>query len=199
MRKLLSSERLVIATHNQGKLREFQEMLAPYVNKVVSAGDLRLSEPEETGSTFVANALIKAHAAAQASQSPSLADDSGLCVKALSGDPGIYSARWAGPRKDFRQAMQRIHTEIGQHPDRSAYFVSVLALAWPDGHHEIFEGRVDGHITWPPKGQRGHGYDPIFVPESESRTFAEMDEIEKNRLSHRGRAVKQLLEILRKT
>jgi non-canonical purine NTP pyrophosphatase (RdgB/HAM1 family) len=185
--------RLVVATHNQGKLREFRDLLAPYVDVVTSAGELGLPEPEETGMTFAENALLKARAAAQLSNSVALADDSGLCVTALEDAPGIYSARWAGPGKDFSVAMQRVHTELGSAKDRSAHFICVLALAWPDGTTETIEGRVDGHMVWPPRGHKGHGYDPVFVPQGESRTFAEMNEEEKNAISHRGLAVQKFI------
>jgi XTP/dITP diphosphohydrolase len=193
MRFFTSSGRLVIATHNSGKLREFARLLGGSFGALVTAGELGLPEPEEIGTTFAENALIKAKAAALASQSAALADDSGLCVTALKGDPGLYSARWAGPDKDFASAMKRVHEALGAAQDRSAYFIAVLALALPDGSCEIFEGRVDGHIVWPPRGDKGHGYDPVFVPEGHARTFAEMEEEEKNALSHRGRAIAGLL------
>ncbi len=184
--------RLVIATHNKGKLREFQALLSPFVGEMVSAGELGLPEPEETGTTFQENALIKARAAAKASRLPALADDSGLCVKALSGEPGIYSARWAGPGKDFMKAMRRIHEELAENEDRSAFFIAALALVWPDGREELFEGRCEGTIVWPPRGDKGHGYDPCFQPAGETRTFAEMKAAEKDAQSHRGRAVRAL-------
>jgi XTP/dITP diphosphohydrolase len=196
--RALTGERLVIATHNQGKLREFAEMLSPYIRHIVSAGDLRLPEPVEDGATFIDNALLKAHAAAKASGSVALADDSGLCVTALHGQPGIFSARWGGPTKDFHMAMGRVHHELGNNPDRTAHFICVLALAWTDGHHEIFEGHVDGHIVWPARGDKGHGYDPIFVPQGHDRTFAEMEHEEKHALSHRGIAVRKLIAALQK-
>ncbi|HUY68227.1 MAG TPA: RdgB/HAM1 family non-canonical purine NTP pyrophosphatase [Alphaproteobacteria bacterium] len=186
--------RLVIATHNKGKWREFAELLSPYVKDIVAAGDLGLPEPDETGATFEENAIIKARAAATISGSVALADDSGLCVHTLNGAPGIYSARWGGLQKDFRMAMTRVHEEMGAAQDRSAHFACVLALAWPDGHCETVEGRVDGNIVWPPRGEGGHGYDPVFVPEGCARTFAEMGAEEKNALSHRGRAVGKLIE-----
>lgn len=196
MAQLDTAARLVIATHNKGKLREFAEMLSPYFSAIVSAGDLGLPEPDETGVTFAENALIKAHAAAEAAQSVALADDSGLCVTALGGDPGIYSARWGGPEKDFAAAMARVNRELGNSADRSAHFICCLALAWPDGRAEIFEGRIDGHIAWPPRGAGGHGYDPVFVPEDGAQTFAEMPAEAKHALSHRGRAVQKLLAFL---
>lgn len=188
-----ADERLIIATHNKGKLREFRDLLAPYVNVITSAGELNLPEPEETGTTFAENALLKAQAASKLSGSVALADDSGLCVTALGDNPGLYSARWAGPAKDFSIAMKRVHAELGDTPDRSAWFICVLALAWPDGHSETVEGRVDGQIVWPPRGDKGHGYDPVFVPQGKKRTFAEMEETEKNALSHRGIAVQGLI------
>jgi len=187
------STRLVLATHNAGKVREFRTVLGASFGSIVSAGELGLPEPEETGANFVENALLKARAAAEASGSLALADDSGLCVTALDGDPGLYSARWAGPDKDFNLAMRRVHEALGDSADRSAYFIAVLALVSSEGREIIFEGRVDGHIVWPPRGGKGHGYDPFFVPEGETRTFAEMDGDEKNALSHRGRAVQKLL------
>ena len=196
MRRLSSLDRLVIATHNAGKLREFRTLLGARVGTIVSAGELGLPEPEETGTTFTENALLKARAAAQAAGSVALADDSGLCVTALGGDPGIYSARWAGPDKDFPAAMRRIHDALGLTMDRSASFICVLALVWPDGATETLEGRVDGTLIWPPRGTYGHGYDPMFVPQGEPRSFAEMTEDEKNALSHRGKALKLLLEQL---
>ena len=168
---------LVAATHNSGKLREFGELLAPYGVEIISAGDLGLPEPEETGDTFEANAKLKAIAAARGAGRPALSDDSGLCVAALGGAPGIYSARWAGGSKDFYAAMARIERELiaanAAQPWR-AHFVSALALAWPDDHIEYFEGRVDGRLIFPPKGDNGFGYDPIFLPDGHSRGFGEM-------------------------
>lgn len=190
---LLTTQRLVIATHNKGKLREFEWILGSRFASIVTAGELGLAEPEETGTTFVENALLKARAAATVTKSVTLADDSGLCVHALKGDPGLYSARWAGPNKDFQHAMQRVQNELGTSTDRSAHFIAVLALVMPDGSHQIFEGRVDGRIVWPPRGDKGHGYDPVFQPDGDTRTFAEMTEDEKNRISHRGRALEKLL------
>src|SRR5260370_6054386 len=197
-RKLSGS--LVAATHNAGKLREFRELLAPWRIEVVSAGDLALAEPDETGDTFEANAKLKALAAARAAQMPALADDSGLCVEALGDAPGIYSARWAGGSKDFSAAMARIERELlaanAPQPWR-AHFVSALALAWPDDFIEYFEGRVDGRLVFPPRGANGFGYDPIFIPDGFSRGFGEMTAEEKHgiptdgsvALSHRARAV----------
>ncbi len=193
MQKKSVTERLVIATYNPGKLREFSTLLAPFAPRIVSAGELGLPEPEETGNSFADNALIKARAAASLSGSTALADDSGLCVAALDGRPGILSARWAGPDKNFPMAMAKLNEALGTSPDRSAWFACVLALAWPDGRAELFEGRVDGRILWPPRGTQGHGYDPIFAPGSEPRSFAEMTDVEKNALSHRGIAVRKLI------
>jgi XTP/dITP diphosphohydrolase len=194
---------LVAATHNAGKLREFGELLTPYGVEVVSAAALGLPEPEETGDTFEANAKLKAFAAARAAGKPALADDSGLCVEALGGAPGIYSARWAGDAKDFYAAMARIERELraaeAPQPWR-AWFVSGLALAWPDDHVEYFEGRVDGRLVFPPKGNNGFGYDPIFLPDGHARGFGEMTAQEKHgipadgslALSHRARAFQML-------
>lgn len=184
---------LVIATHNSGKAREIAGLLRPYVKNFHTAADLDLPEPEETGSTFAENAILKARAAALGGGRPALADDSGLAVHALGGAPGIYSARWAGPDKNFNEAMERVHAELGENPDRRAAFVCVLAMAWPDGHAESFEGRVEGKIVWPPRGDRGFGYDPVFVPEGYGETFAEIDPAEKNRLSHRAQAFEKLV------
>lgn len=190
---LKAGTKLVLASHNKGKLAEFSTLLADFGITVLSAGDLDLPEPDETETTFAGNAALKAVAAAKATNLPALSDDSGLCVSALGGAPGIYSARWAGPDKDFPAAMVRIHDGIG--PDeRDAWFICVLCLAFPDGTTHLFEGRVNGQITWPPRGEKGHGYDPIFTPEGETRTFAEMEEAEKNAISHRARAFKAFRE-----
>ena len=179
---------LVVASHNQGKVREIEELLAPYGFATKGAAELGLVEPEEDGATFIDNALIKSRSAAKLSGLASLADDSGLCVEGLSGAPGIYSARWAGPQKDFSLAMRRVETELGDNPDRRAYFVCVLALSLPDGRDETFEGRVYGTLTFPPRGDQGFGYDPIFVPEGGSLTFGEMDPVAKHAVSHRAKA-----------
>ena len=186
----LAPGKLVIASHNPGKVREILEMLGPYGIEPVSAAELGLPEPEETGTTFLANAELKALQAADLTGLPALADDSGLCVDALGGDPGIFSARWAGEGKDFGVAMQRVNDAIeakGPEASRDAHFMCVLALAWPDGHVEWFEGRVDGTLTWPPRGTGGFGYNPIFVPEGSEQTFAEMPDTKKA-ISHRARA-----------
>lgn len=186
--------RLVIASHNPGKIREIDALLGPLGVTVVSASDLGLPEPEETGSTFSANAEIKARAAAAGSGLPALADDSGLAVAALEGDPGIFSARWAGPGKDFAVAMRRVEEALSGKNDRRAHFVCALALCWPDGYCEIFEGEVHGNLAWPPQGTRGFGYDPMFVPEGYDITFGEMDPEHKHRISHRANAFRKLVE-----
>jgi XTP/dITP diphosphohydrolase len=193
MRRFTDSK-LVIATHNPGKVREFRDLLGSRVPEIVSAGELGLPEPEEPGETFLENAIIKARAAAKASGHVALADDSGLCVAALGDKPGLHSARWAGPERDFGKAVQRIHDELGANTDSSAYFLCVLALVWPDGHAETVEGRCNGKIIWKPRGNKGHDYDPWFVPEGHDRTFAEMDAAEKNALSHRGKALRALVK-----
>jgi len=198
--------RLVIATHNPGKLAEMRELLAPHGVEAISAGDLGLGEPEETGDTFRANAAIKAIAAAKAAQLPAFADDSGLAVDALDGAPGIYSARWAGEGKDFMAAMSRIERLLQERgavtPDRrKAHFVSALCVAWPDGHAEHFEATVEGALVWPPRGDNGFGYDAMFLPDGHARTFGEMTGEEKHGLpprgtglSHRARAFRKLAE-----
>jgi XTP/dITP diphosphohydrolase len=186
-------DQLVIASHNPGKVEEIAALLAPFAGETIAAGSLGIPEPEETGDSFEANAALKARAAAAASELPSLADDTGLVVPALSGAPGIYSARWAGPAKDFRVAMERVHRELGD-KDRNASFVAVLALAWPDGPTELFRGEVEGSLTWPPRGDRGFGYDPIFIPQGAALTFGEIDPVEKHRISHRARAFAKLVE-----
>lgn len=184
--------RLVVASHNPGKVREIGDLLRPFGFKAVSAGELGLAEPAETGTTFLENAELKARAAALAARLPALADDSGLVVPALGGAPGVYSARWAGPEKDFRVAMERVQRELGGSPDRRACFICALAMAWPDGHVESFEGRVDGTLVWPPRGSRGFGYDPMFLPEGGTLTFGEMEPEAKHKISHRARAFAQL-------
>ena len=193
MARGLESDRLAIASHNPGKVREIAELLAPYGIEVASAAELGLPEPEETGGSFAENAELKARAAALASGLPALADDSGLTVTGLGGRPGVHSARWAGPEKDFRAAMRRVHEELGEAEDRRAAFVCVLALAWPDGSTRLFEGRVDGTLVWPPRGSHGFGYDPMFQPECSDITFGEMDPAEKHRISHRARAFAKLV------
>jgi XTP/dITP diphosphohydrolase len=193
MPRPFTGDRLVIASHNPGKVEEISALLAPFAIDAVSAGALGIGEPEETGDSFEANAALKARAAADASGLPAIADDSGLVVPVLGGAPGIYSARWAGPAKDFRVAMQRVHRELGDR-DRSARFVAVLALAWPDGDLELFRGEVAGKLVWPPRGERGFGYDPIFVPEGGVETFGEIDPAQKHRVSHRARAFAKLVD-----
>jgi XTP/dITP diphosphohydrolase len=184
---------LVIASHNSGKVREIRDLLEPLGADVVSAADLGLGEPEETGRDFRANAEIKALAAAGASGRPALADDSGLVVAALGGAPGIHSARWAGPERDFARAMAALEAKLKGIEDRRGNFTCALSLAWPDGHTETFEGLVHGHLVWPPRGSRGFGYDPIFVPDGFALTFGEMEPEEKHQLSHRARAIATLV------
>jgi XTP/dITP diphosphohydrolase len=198
--------RLVIATHNPGKLAEMRDLLAIYGVDAISAGELGLPEPEETGTTFRANARIKAEAAAKASNMPAFADDSGLAVDALDGQPGIHSARWAGPDKDFRGAMNQIQTLMMERgakatERRRGHFVSALCVAWPDGHLEEFEATVDGTVVWPPRGTLGFGYDPLFLPDGQTKTFGEMSSEDKHGLppkgrglSHRARAFLKLAE-----
>lgn len=198
--------RLVIATHNPGKLAEMRELLAPYGIEATSAGELGLREPDETGMTFRDNARLKAEAASKATGLPAFADDSGIVVDALDGAPGIYSARWAGPNKDFAHAMGTIDEKLRERgatapADRRAHFVSALCVAWPDGHIEEFEARVDGTLVWPPRGDQGFGYDPMFLPDGHARTFGEMPSDEKHglpprgkSLSHRARAFLKLAE-----
>jgi XTP/dITP diphosphohydrolase len=192
-RKLTQGCRLVLASHNKGKLREIEDLLRPHGIAVISAGDLRLPEPEETAPDFAGNARIKALAAATASGLPALSDDSGFCVAALAGAPGVLSARWAGETKNFGRAMQLVHERIGNTPDRQAWFMAALCLAWPDGHTDTFLGRVDGTLVWPPRGERGFGYDPMFVPRGAALTFGEMDPAAKHAISHRAKAFAQLL------
>lgn len=185
-------KKLILATHNKGKVGELSEMLSPFGIEVISAGELGLPEPEETGTTFVENARLKSVAAATAANLPALADDSGMCVPMLDGQPGIYSARWAGPEKDFLKATNRVKDELqGRDIDIEgvpAYFVCVLSLAQPDGTSVEFEGRMDGSLTFPPRGRNGFGYDPIFIPNSDTRTYGEMTQLEKNQTNHRADA-----------
>ena len=192
---LAPGTRLVIASHNAGKVREIGDLLAPFGIDVVSAGTLGLAEPEETGATFAANAELKARAACEASGLPALADDSGLAVDVLGGDPGIYSARWAGPDRDFALAMDKVHQAMGRAGggDTNARFVCALALARPDGACDIFEGTVEGDIVWPPRGDKGFGYDPIFRPKGRTITFAEMEPQAKHAISHRADAFAKLV------
>jgi len=192
MTRRLEGNKLVVASHNPGKVREISDLLSPYGFEVVSAAELALPEPEETGKTFAENAILKARFAAEGSGLPALADDSGLVVPALGGVPGIYSARWAGPKKDFKTAMKKVIDELGD-KDPAAHFFCALAVAWPDGHAEGFEGRVDGELTWPMRGDKGFGYDPIFVPEAFEITFGEMDPVQKHAMSHRANAFKKFI------
>jgi XTP/dITP diphosphohydrolase len=203
MTRRLGSETLVIATHNAGKLKEISALLAPYGVNCISAGSLGLPEPPETGTTFVENALIKARAAAEAAGLPALADDSGLSVAALDGRPGVYTADWAErqwfegpPGRDWYMAMGKVEgmvAALGTNTPRDCWFSCVLALAWPNGETVVYEGRVDGTLTWPPRGDRGFGYDPVFVPNGRSETFGEIDPDEKHRISHRADAFAKLV------
>jgi XTP/dITP diphosphohydrolase len=192
VRRLERGSRLIVATHNKGKLREMADLLRPYAVDAVSAGDLGLPEPAEDAPDFAGNARIKALTAATTGL-PALADDSGFCVAALGGAPGVYSARWAGPAKDFSSAMDHVQRELDGQTDRRAWFVSALCLAWPDGETATFIGRVAGEVVWPPRGDRGFGYDPIFVPAGCTQTYGEMDPAHKHVTSHRAQAMAQLL------
>lgn len=201
MRRSLRGEKIVIATHNAGKLEEFREILAPHGVTVVSGGELGLGEPEETESTFEGNARIKAVAAMTASGLITIADDSGLCVDALNGDPGVYTANWAGPNRDWMMAMRTVEEKLQAAgavtaDKRGAQFMATLCVLWPDGHERFFVGKVPGHLSWPPRGAFGHGYDPVFVPEGENLTFGEMTHEKKNTLSHRARAVEMMVKEL---
>jgi XTP/dITP diphosphohydrolase len=215
MTRKLERGRIVIASHNEGKVREIADLLGPYGIEPVSAAELELPEPDEIGATFIDNADLKARAAADLSGLPALADDSGLCVEALGDRPGIFSARWAlagdpsvapdaGPgqvegKRDFGLAMRRVQDALeaaGPDASRNAHFVCALALCWPDGHSEWFEGRVDGSLVWPPRGDNGFGYDPMFVPAGHDQTFGEMDPAEKHAISHRAEAFKKLVAAL---
>ena len=196
MARPFTESQLVLASHNQGKLKEIAALVVPFGVTVTSAGALGLPEPDETGASYIENAVIKALASATASGLPALADDSGVAVAALDGAPGIYSARWAGPAKDFSLAMRRVEEELAAKgaTNRAAEFVCALALAWPDGHVETFEARWPGALVWPPRGDNGFGYDPMFVPRGESETCGEMDPDRKHALSHRAQAFAQLVE-----
>jgi len=187
--------KLVLATHNKGKLREIRALLADRSIEILSAGDLNLPEPEETEDSFSGNARLKAVAAARESGLAALADDSGLVVEALDGAPGIYSARWAGPEKNFDMAMQRVEEEVRQSgsENRRAHFICALSLVWPDETEVTVEGRVDGQLIWPPRGENGFGYDPIFVADGYDKTFGEMDPAEKHAIGHRADAFTQLM------
>ena len=200
---MLRGMKVVLATGNPGKVRELKEGLAPLGWTLLTLADFALRMPKEEGATFLENALLKAAYVAKATGLPALADDSGLEIDALGGAPGVYTADWAekqvfegGPGRDWYMAMGKVEgklSEIGPNTDRSAYFICTLALAWPDGHHEIFEGRVQGSLTWPPRGLLGFGYDPVFVPEGRSETFAELDPQEKHAMSHRADAFRKLV------
>jgi XTP/dITP diphosphohydrolase len=192
--RLFTGDTLVIATHNHGKAVEISRLLSDHVRHFPTSGDLGLPEPEETGTTFAENAVLKARAAAEASRYPALADDSGLCVEALEGQPGIYSARWAGPDKNFHAAFARIEEGLQDDPDRRAWFTAALAIAWPDGHAEIFEAEIHGTLTKQPRGLNGFGYDAWFIPEGCDRTFGEMSAGEKAAISHRTLAFRKLMK-----
>lgn len=197
MARRFEGDRLIVATHNPGKVREIGALVAALGIDAIAAGDLGLPEPEETGDTFIANAVLKAQAAAHGAQMPALADDSGLCVDGIGGDPGVWSARWCGPDKDFRVGIQAVEDALAAHgvgAARTCRFVCALALAWPDGHVESLEGRIEGFWTWPPRGTRGFGYDPAFRPDGHAVTFGEMEPSLKHAMSHRARAFAQLLD-----
>ena len=193
VRKLARGQKLLLASHNTGKLREIEALLLPLRIEIISAAALGLPEPLEDAPDFTGNARIKALAAATASGLPALSDDSGFCVAALHGAPGVYSARWAGPSKDFAAAMATVHQRIDDNLDRRAWFIAALCIAWPDLHTQTFVGRIDGAITWPPRGDRGFGYDPMFVPAGCQQTFGEMNPDDKHAISHRARAFAQML------
>lgn len=199
MARHFDGNKLVIASHNKGKVREIGELLAPFGVETVSVGELGLPVPVEDSDSFIGNAEIKSLAAAKASGLPSLSDDSGLEVHGLGGEPGIYTADWAGPDRDFTLGMKAVIDKLGDNPNRSANFTCALSLAWPDGHTESFEGKVFGSVTWPMRGERGFGYDPIFIPEGHDLTFAEMDPVDKHAMSHRADAFRQLIDACFKT
>lgn len=192
--RTIAPGRLIAATHNPGKVRELTDLMAPLGFDIVSAITLDLAEPEETETSFTGNAILKARAAAEATGHPALADDSGLAVEALGGDPGIYSARWAGPGKDFTLAMDKVRTELAREGsgNMAAKFVCALAIVWPDGDAVVFEGYVHGQLTFPPRGRHGFGYDPIFIATGETETFGEMEPARKHAMSHRADAFAQL-------
>jgi XTP/dITP diphosphohydrolase len=193
MPRRFTEPKLVLASHNKGKAKEIAELLQPFAIEVISAASLGLPEPDETEDSFIGNAKLKALAATRATKLPALADDSGICVDSLDGAPGIFSARWAGPSKDFNDAMARVLKGIEGKP-RSAHFVAALALAWPDEHCEVFEGKVFGTLSDAPRGNRGFGYDPIFVPDGFDITFGEMDPARKHEMSHRAVAFRMLVD-----
>lgn len=186
--------KLVVATHNSGKAKEIADLLRDYVPEFVTAGDLNLPEPEETADSFKGNALLKARAAAEGSGLPALADDSGLAVEALGGDPGVFSARWGGPDRDFNLAMETVYTKLADNPNRRASFICALAVVWPDGREVVVEGKVTGDIVWPPRGGKGFGYDPVFQPLNHDITFAEMEPDAKHKISHRADAFAKLVQ-----
>jgi len=201
VRKLNKGDRLVVASHNAGKVREIKELLAPFGIEAISAVDLDLAEPVETETSFAGNARLKALAAARAAGLPALSDDSGLAVEALEGAPGIHSARWAGRMRDFALAMRNVEERLqargATSPDkRNAHFTCALCLAWPDGEAQVFEGRVDGTLVWPPRGTHGFGYDPVFLPEGEDETFGEMEPQRKHAMSHRARAFARFMHLI---
>jgi XTP/dITP diphosphohydrolase len=201
MTRSLRGERILIATHNKGKLEEFRQILGPLGVDVTSAGEMNLTEPEETENTFVGNARIKAHAAMKATGLITLADDSGLCVDALNGDPGVYTADWAGPARDWMMAMRTVEEKLQAAKavsvtERSASFNCTLLVLWPDGEERIYVGTAPGHLAWPPAGAFGHGYDPVFVPEGHDVSFGQMSHDEKNRISHRARALEKMTKDL---
>jgi XTP/dITP diphosphohydrolase len=192
-RRIAPGQRLLLASHNPGKLREIEALLRPHRVEVLSAAALGLAEPEEDAPDFAGNARIKAVAAAQASGLPALSDDSGFCVAALGGAPGVLSARWAGPEKNFLVAMAAVHARMGGSQDHRAWFMAALCVAWPDGHTATFLGRIDGTVVWPPRGGAGFGYDPMFVPTGLAQTFGEMQPADKHAMSHRARAFAQVM------
>ena len=201
MKRTLKGEKVLVATHNKGKLEEFREILSPFGVSVVSAGELGLSEPDETEETFEGNARIKAKAACKASGLVTIADDSGLCVNALDGEPGVYTANWAGPNRDWMMAMRTVEEKLQAagattQDKRGAQFMCTLCVLWPDGEERFYVGRVPGHLSWPPRGAFGHGYDPVFVPQGEAISFGEMSHEKKNSLSHRARAVALMVKDL---
>lgn len=201
MKRTLKGEKVLVATHNKGKLEEFREILSPFGVSVVSAGELGLSEPDETEETFEGNARIKAKAACKASGLVTIADDSGLCVNALNGEPGVYTANWAGPNRDWMMAMRTVEEKLQAagattQDKRGAQFMCTLCVLWPDGEERFYVGRVPGHLSWPPRGAFGHGYDPVFVPQGEAISFGEMSHEKKNSLSHRARAVALMVKDL---
>jgi XTP/dITP diphosphohydrolase len=192
----LEPARLLLASHNKGKLRELGELMAPLGIETLSAAELGLAEPEETEADFAGNARLKARAAARTAGIAALADDSGFSLAGLGGAPGVVSARWAGPEKDFGMAMRRAHDALGDNPERRAWFSCAICVAWPDGEAATFLGRVEGHVAWPPRGSRGFGYDPMFVPLGGVRTFGELEAAEKHAISHRARAMEQFVASL---